>query len=49
MLDVYNVLNNNATAFEEPAFGTLMWNPTGDRPGSIGQVRFPIRLLIRDA
>ena len=42
MVDLYNVLNNNATAFEEPAFGALLWSPQVIMPGRLGKVAFQL-------
>jgi hypothetical protein len=42
MFDLYNVLNNNATAFEEPGFGSFLWNPQMIMPGRLGKFAFQI-------
>ena len=40
MFDLYNVLNQNAAAFEEPGYGDLMWNPQVVMPGRLGKFAF---------
>ena len=40
MFDLYNVLNDNAAAFEEPGFGAAMWNPQVVMPGRLGKFAF---------
>jgi hypothetical protein len=42
MFDLYNVLNQNATAFEEPGFGPLYLQPQVIMPGRLGKFAFQI-------
>ena len=42
MFDLFNVFNANTAAFEEPGFGSLLWNPQVTMPGRLAKFAFQI-------
>ena len=42
MFDIFNLFNANSSMFEQPGFGSALWNPQVIMPGRLGKVAFQL-------